>query len=416
MKNNSAEHILACRDLCVGYKDKTILSNLNLDFEPGRFISLLGPNGAGKTTFLRTLSRHLPPLSGDVFIEGTPLMDIRQADLAKTMAVVLTDKVAPPLFTVFEFTALGRYPHTNFLGRLNAGDYQAVRRALAAVHAEDLADRQFANLSDGERQKALVARALAQEPRLLLLDEPTLHLDLKHRIEVMSILRSQCRERGITVVASLHDVDIAAKLSDRTALIKNGGIVDYGSPETVLKTRSVADLYDFSEAIFDQNLGGIELRGEGRGKRIFVAAGLGSGALIYRLLAKRGFDITTGIVPTNDLDCYVAHSLGAECIVQDPLQKTNGAATRDAIERLERCDAVIDAGFAVGEMNRANLDIIQAGIERGKKVFSLRKDGAARFSTAKTENLVVCTDPVEMLDGLENYLDRRTVEFQEGER
>ena len=123
------------------------------------------------------------------------------------LTVVMTDKVSPPLFSVAEFVALGRYPHTDFLGRLGPADHRAVGQALAAVHAEELARRPFSDLSDGERQKALVARALAQQPRLLLLDEPTIHLDLKHRMEVITILRDLCQTRGITVVASLHDID-----------------------------------------------------------------------------------------------------------------------------------------------------------------------------------------------------------------
>ena len=191
--------VLLCRDLTVGYRSKPVLSGLKLDFEQGAFISLLGPNGAGKTTLLRTLSRHLDPLGGYIEVLGRPLLSMSAMDLAKVMAVVLTDKVSPPLFTVFEFVALGRYPHTDFLGRLEKKDHRVVMDALASVHAEELAQRPFADLSDGERQKALVARALAQQPRILLLDEPTIHLDLKHRVEVMAILRDLCRTQSITV-------------------------------------------------------------------------------------------------------------------------------------------------------------------------------------------------------------------------
>jgi iron complex transport system ATP-binding protein len=395
--------VLSCRDLTVGYKDKAVLSGLNLDFAAGQFISLLGPNGAGKTTLLRTLSRHLEPLAGRIEIEGRPLSRMSTMELATVMAVVLTDKVSPPLFTVYEFVALGRYPHTDFLGRLGAADHQAVRHALAAVHAEDLISRSFSDLSDGERQKALVARALAQQPRLLLLDEPTLHLDLKHRVEVMGILRNLCRSEGITVVASLHDVDVAAKVSDRVGLIKSGAVVAWGLPETVLKSDAVAGLYDFDGADFDHHLGSIELRGSGKSGRVFVLAGMGSGALIYRMLSKRGFAITTGVLHTNDLDYFVARSLGAECSCQTAMQTIDGVALAEADSRLEQCDVVIDCGFDVGPMNQGNVQLLHTALKKGKTVLSLRSNGLeGQLPSHATKSMVRCRDVAQLLDALDH--------------
>ncbi|BBO82591.1 cobalamin/Fe3+-siderophore ABC transporter ATP-binding protein [Desulfosarcina ovata subsp. sediminis] len=402
MNDKTTQPILSCRNLTVGYKEKAVLSGLNLDFTAGQFISLLGPNGAGKTTLLRTLSRHLDPLAGQIEIEGRLLSGMRAMELAAVMAVVLTDKVSPPLFTVYEFVALGRYPHTDFLGRLGAADHQAVRHAIAAVHADDLAARTFNDLSDGERQKALVARALAQQPRLLLLDEPTLHLDLKHRVEVMGILRNLCRSEGITVVASLHDVDVAAKVSDRVALIKSGAVVDWGIPETVLKSDAVAGLYDFDGADFDHHLGSIELRGNGKRGRAFVLAGMGSGALIYRMLSKRGFSIATGVLHTNDLDYYVARSLGAACISQEAMQAIGEPALAEADARLDGCDVVIDCGFQVGSMNQGNVNLLHTALEKGKPVLSLRKNGGdGRLPSLADGRMVRCDDVAQLLEALD---------------
>lgn len=255
--------ILEVTGLSVGYKNRTVLRDLAFTCRPGEFISLLGPNGAGKTTLLRTLSRHLSPVAGEIRVQGRPLSQLSAMDLARTMAVVLTDKIAPPLFSVFEFVALGRYPHTDYLGRLGPQDQVAVSSSLAAVHALELAERAFADLSDGERQKVLMARALAQAPQMLLLDEPTMHLDLKHRVEVMAILRDLCRSQGITVIASLHDVDVAAKVSDQVALIRDGGLMAWGAPEAVLSGDSVTTLYEFDKARFNRDLGGIELKSAG---------------------------------------------------------------------------------------------------------------------------------------------------------
>ena len=366
--------VLSCQNLVVGYKDTPIIKNININFEAGQFITLLGPNGAGKTTLLRTLSRHLESLSGSIHIDERPLAAFRQAELARIMAVVLTDKVTPPLFNVFQFVALGRYPHTDFLGRLTEQDREVVSHSLLAVHAENLTHREFASLSDGERQKVLVARALAQEPQILLLDEPTAHLDLKHRVEVMAILRNLCQSKGITVIASLHDVDIAAKVSDRVALVKDGAITNWGYPEEVLTSETVAELYDFNSACFSHHLGSIELRGDGRRGKVFVVAGMGSGSTIYRMLAKRGYAISTGVLQSNDLDCFVAESLGADCVSQPPSETMSKESLALALAGLDECDLIIDAGFNSDGPYQNNLILLKKAVASGKPVFSLRND------------------------------------------
>jgi iron complex transport system ATP-binding protein len=400
MTNTANHSILTCRDLSVGYKNRPVLTAVNLSLAAGHFVSLLGPNGAGKTTLLRTLSRHLPPLSGRIEIGGRDLSVLSAMDLARSMAVVLTERIAPPMFTVAEFTAIGRYPHTGFLGRLGPADHAAVQEALDGVQAGHLAGRIFTDLSDGERQKALVARALAQQPRLLLLDEPTLHLDLKHRLEVMAILRRLCDTRGITVLASLHDVDVAAKVSDRVALVKDGGIAAWGEPEQVLTGERVGALYDFNGAVFSRLLGGIELRGDGRRGRVFVVAGMASGAQVYRLLAKRGFAMATGVLHQNDLDYFVARSLGAQCTHQAPMQPVDGASLAEAAERLSACELVIDCGFEVGTLNQGNRELIDQALAAGKPVLSLR---AGRDRKAYRAGLVHCRDVSRLGDALDRF-------------
>ncbi len=397
---NDPDVLLACRGLSVGYNGRTVLEGIDLDFGAGQFISLLGPNGAGKTTLLRTLSRHLEPVAGTILVSGRPLAGMAQKELARIMAVVLTDRVTPPLFSAFQFAALGRYPHTGFLGRLGEQDRLVVRRALAAVHADDLRERDFASLSDGERQKVLVARALAQEPRILLLDEPTAHLDLKHRLEVMAILRDLCRSRGITVLASLHDVDIAARVSDTVVLVRDGAITASGSPEDVLTGDSVARLYDFDEACFSHRLGAIELRAPAGGDRVFVVGGGGSGAPLYRMLARRGHGIATGVLMDNDLDRFVAAGLGAKCVCQPLAGSLSDARLAEAMALLEECPLVIDAGFGLRGPYRDNLRLLTHAAARGLRIFTLRRDALPLSCAGGT--IIPCTGAGQLLTAMED--------------
>ncbi len=366
--------LLSTRNLSVGYEKKEVVKDINLDIFKGEFVSLLGPNGAGKTTLLRTLSRHLPGIKGKVVLKGENIKKIKAHNLAKIMSVVLTQRVVPPLFKVYEFVAMGRYPYTKWTGSLTREDDRVIIQCLGLVHAEDLMFRDISTLSDGERQKILIARALAQDPDIILLDEPTMHLDLKHRMEVMSILHGLCREKGISVIASLHDLEVAAKVSDRVVLIKNDRILAFGTPEDILQKDTVSDLYDFSNAIFNRRLGNIEIRTTPGRSRVFVIGGMGSASVLFRLLCKKGYKIFTGILFKNDIDYFVAKALEIQCFARDITSKNNDEQFTLACRAMEESDFIIDAGFKENDLNLANIEMLEKAVLLKKKVFSLGLD------------------------------------------
>lgn len=408
--NESPINSVDLNDLTVGYKNKPVLSGLNIGIGKGKFVALLGPNGSGKTTLLRTITRHLKKLSGDIQINGKPLGTYKAKELAKIMSVVMTDKVSTPLLSVFEFVGLGRYPHTGIMGALTSKDEEVVIQSLTATAAVHLAGREMSTLSDGERQKILIARALAQEPQLILLDEPTAHLDLKHRVEVLSILRDLCATQSVTVISSLHDVDIAAKIADLVILVKNGKMIQFGAPELILEVDTVTDLYDFKDAGFSPKLGGIEMRYVPRNGSAFVVGGMGSAANILRSLSKHGYTIHTGLLLENDLDYFVAESLGLNKLTRAPDESLQGSLQTELDSQLSKVDFIVDSGFSINALTRDNLNIINQGLDRGKTVFSLRSDRESYDSRNNTENNVVfCQNIVDLLEKVDLH-KRQTIE------
>ena len=211
--------VLELIGLAVGYRarrrQKVVLKGLEASLEEGHLVGLVGPNGAGKSTLLRTVSGLQPPLAGSVRLLGRDLERMRRDDMARQVAVVLTDRVDPGRLTVADVIALGRHPHTGWSGRLGASDREAVAVALEAVGAEEMAERMLGELSDGQRQRVMIARAIAQAPRLLLLDEPTAFLDPPGRIRVFELLQDLAYDRGIAVVVCTHDVEVAARHADQ---------------------------------------------------------------------------------------------------------------------------------------------------------------------------------------------------------
>jgi iron complex transport system ATP-binding protein len=364
--------ILRTDKLAVGYGKKTVVDGIDIALLEGQFVCLLGPNGCGKSTILKTIVRMLAPLGGEVYISDRAISQMSSQDMAKTTAVVLTDPISPGLLTAYDVVMLGRHPHTGFMGKPALRDGEKVMEALMMVNAETLGRRYFGELSDGEKQKVLLARALAQEPQLIVLDEPTSHLDARHRIEVMLILRQLTQEKGVTVIASLHDIDLAMKACDVAILVKDERLLACGTPEDVLTQGLVTQLYGLERATFNGYLGGVELKGKPGGSAVFAVAGGASGAAVYRALVKHGFGIITGVLAENDIDCHVAASVGATVVRSPAFETISAASYSEAVGLLRNVRQVIDAGFPVGTANRQNLDLVRRALDAGQAVHTLR--------------------------------------------
>lgn len=250
--------------LSVGYRTgrtrHTVLSGLNAAAGRGELTVLLGPNGVGKSTLLRTLAGLHPPLAGAISLDSTDLTRLSTAERARRIAVVLTDRLSPGLLTGRELVSFGRHPHTGFTGTLGQRDRAAVAWALDAVDATHLAERDLAEISDGERQRLLTARALAQEPGLLLLDEPSAFLDAPSRIALMGLLHRLATERDLAIVVSTHEVELALRLADTAWLIDAGGTLHTGPPRQLVSDGTVGTTFDTEQLRFDPVSGTFELR------------------------------------------------------------------------------------------------------------------------------------------------------------
>ncbi|MEE4259247.1 MAG: ABC transporter ATP-binding protein [Bacteroidales bacterium] len=226
-------------------KRKLVLhQSLNFELYEGQFVSILGPNGAGKSTFIRTLLGFRKALSGDVLYENTLLHELAVKELAKKVAVVLTDKIDESFLTVYEIVSTGRYPYTGFSGRLTDEDHSFVSDALNLVGMQDFTNRNFQQLSDGEKQKVLIARAVAQETPIIILDEPVAFIDAPGKVEIMELLKFLSREFKKGIIAATHDLEAALRFSDQLWLLGSEGKVASGKPEELLEKGIINSFFD----------------------------------------------------------------------------------------------------------------------------------------------------------------------------
>ncbi|NLL58880.1 MAG: ABC transporter ATP-binding protein [Firmicutes bacterium] len=234
------------------YGRKAVLNEVNIAVEKGKVISIVGPNGSGKSTILKCIDKILKPQRGTILLEGKDIGSLQQKELAKYLGYVPQSGNSPFPSTVFDTVLMGRRPHTNW--SVSSRDKEIVSRILRGMGLEDMALRYFNELSGGERQKVLLARAMAQEPEVLLLDEPTSALDLRHQLEVMNLISSMVRKNGISVVMAIHDLNLASRYSDWIILLKNGQIYAAGDPASVLHAKNIREVYGV-DTIINQDLG-----------------------------------------------------------------------------------------------------------------------------------------------------------------
>lgn len=236
--------ILNTHDLAVGYRGRAVVTGINLELGRGEIMTVIGPNGMGKSTLLKTVGGLIPPVSGSLALDGRPLASLSELDRARRMAVLLPGRVDTEWLTARQMVEAGRYPFTGLLGILGEEDREAVARVMEITAVADLADRYFNELSDGQKQRVLLARAMAQEPALLILDEPASFLDIRFRLELVGILKRLVAETGVSVLASLHELRLAMQLADGAVCLKDGRVDRQGTAEEVFEEAYLTGLYD----------------------------------------------------------------------------------------------------------------------------------------------------------------------------
>ena len=263
MKNKNQHIILKTKNLAIGYSSKKeesiIASNINLSLKQGELIGLVGGNGIGKSTLLRTLTQVQPKLTGSLYLNNKPLENYANIELAKAMSLVLTETIASKNLSVYELVALGRQPYTNWVGNLSKADISMVNNAILQTNIEDLKHKKCFELSDGQLQKVMIARALAQDTDLIILDEPTTHLDMYHKAYILKLLQKLVKETGKTILFSSHEIDLAIQLCDTMIVMTKDEVIS-NSSHNLIKQGTFNNLFPKDLISFNESTGSFRVK------------------------------------------------------------------------------------------------------------------------------------------------------------
>lgn len=365
-------------DVTCGYGASPVLEDATVQINGRDFVGIVGPNGSGKSTLLRTISRVLQPLHGKVLLEEEDIYHIPASKVARKMAVVTQEQGLDFPFTVKDVVMMGRIPHLKRFAREGLKDLEAVGRAMDLTDTVSLADRPVNELSGGEKQRVLLARALAQEPKILLLDEPTSYLDLNYQIEIMELLVRLRRNHGLTIVMVLHDINLASRYCDYLVVVKQGSIHAIGTPHQVITTNVIKEVYGCEVRVECPNsierpyivFNGEETCAakEGRQRWVHVVGGGGSSLLLYRNLLNSGWKVSTGVVNVGDSDWQEACRLGLSIIEAPPFCNFGVNEVMRNKEMMQKAEFIIMAGIPFGTGNIKNLECVLEEAERGGPV------------------------------------------------
>ena len=357
---------LKTENLSIGYGKKVLLSGIELEVCPGSVLTLIGPNGSGKSTLLKTFTRQLKSLGGKVlFIEfdkssdgGDPtsqnMDEMSGGEIAKMLSMVMTERPTPELMTCREVVGTGRYPYVGPMGILGADDWQKVDEAMKSVSAEEVADKSFYEISDGQRQRVMLARALCQEPKVLVLDEPTSYLDMRHKLDILENIRGLAGKFGIAVVMSLHELDLAMKVSDRIACVDGTRISKIGTPEEIFAGDYVQTLYGIEKECFHPLTGELFMRSQKEPPKVFVIGGAGAGIPVYDRLWRENIPFAAGILFENDVEMGAARALSSKVISVPAFHPMDENALEEAKKVLDQCERAICPLREFGPLNEAN--------------------------------------------------------------
>ncbi len=367
---------LEATDVCARYYDDDVVSDLSLRVGSGDFIAIIGPNGSGKTSFLKSLSRALKPRAGVVVLGGENLYDLPARQVARNLAMVPQDSQLAFGFTALEVVIMGRNPHLGRLQSAGAQDLEIARRAMEKANVWHLADRPVTELSGGERQRVIIAQALAQDTSLLLLDEPTQHLDINHQLALLHMLSEMCG-RGLAVIMVIHDINLASQYCNQILVIKKGREFARGTPQEVLTSAVLQEVFGVGSIITSHAvtkrphvvfLPAADGLSSVAGPRIHLICGGASGAPMMRDLLECGAYLTAGVLNLGDGDEEVGRALELRMATEVPFSHISREAHEANLELIGQADVVVVTDFHVGPGNLLNLEAARRALEFGKKV------------------------------------------------
>ncbi len=418
--DDSNDPLLAVSDLAVDLGGRRVLEGIDAVADSGTFVGLVGPNGAGKTTLLRATNATLTPSRGTVHVAGEDVHALSSKAASRLVATVSQDTSLSFDFDVRETVRMGRTPYTSRFGRRDEADERIVEEAMSRTNVAALADRSITAISGGERQRVLLARALAQDTPLLLLDEPTASLDINHQIRTLELVRTLVDD-GKTVVAAIHDLNLAAHYCDRLLLLGAGAsgsepdapsaepsrVLAAGSPETVLTEGALERAFGANAVVSRHPVTGsvyvtaLPERSTQRAGRVHVVGGGGSASRHLYLLSAAGYDVSVGALNESDSDTQTARQLGLDVVTVDPYAPVDRATADRVRERVEAADVTLVTDIEIGEGNLLNLDAARGSdalvLVEGRPIDERNyagEEGKRQYEALRRSGIVVGTDDV----------------------
>ena len=357
MAMHSDDDYMVTEEASVGYQKRTLIDHVNLHVKKGEILTLIGPNGVGKSTILKSIIRQLSLIAGTVSIDGKELSSYAPKELAKKMAIVMTERIHPERYTCYDVVATGRYPYTGKMGMLQKEDEEKIEEAMRQVQVEALRDQDFERISDGQRQRVMLARAICQEPEILVLDEPTSYLDIRYKTDFLWLLRSLARKRQMAVVMSLHEIDLAQKISDQVVCVKEHRVDRVGTPEEVMTTEYIQELYAMQDGVYDAAYGSVEFPKPTGDVHTFVIGGGGYGIPLYRKLQRQGIPCAAGILPVHDREYPVAKALCEKVLEIPAFTMPEDTMLAQAKALIDACETVFCPCMEFGVCNSYNQEL-----------------------------------------------------------
>jgi len=377
--------MLRFEHVTLGYGERDVIKDFSCVIEEGEFVSLIGPNGSGKSTLIHAITGMLQCKSGDIYIKGKNIKEMTSRQRAQITAVVPQNFQVNFAFKAKEIVAMGRHPFLKRMQSETEEDYRIIDEALAETGTLHLRERKVTQLSGGERQRIIISSALAQQPQLLIVDEPTNHLDIQYNLEVMQLMRRLNKEKGITIFAVLHDINMASRFSDRIIVLNNGEKNQDGKARDIIKEDILKPVYKIDLVVRDNPLTDaaeiVALRSNKtakrmtNGKKMHIICGGGSGGYWLEHFHNKGWEVSCGVLNVNDSDYELSRSLGIEVISEKPYCDISDEAYDDNVRVMEEADAVLLADLDVGHSNLKNIEALRKVNPMRQKLFVLRGEG-----------------------------------------